>query len=303
MGMRNPCRSACMVLGLGGTVVKAKSIASYLYVGAADFIVWGQSLSTGMRFVACVALMASRLCISTLVPPTSPAFGIIMQAATPAAEKWTAMPFFLLSSTVAGAAPYVLDRIAQVFTRQHFSFTMTAKTFTEMWPLTCWTAPAMNAVFTAAGGGKLGASLAVVVAHAAPFMGAQTTLMQRFYLPNPWDTILSQPFGMSEDLLSMALAEAASNPQLASVSLTLLFVLFNFLQYWVFGTAGDQRKALCSVFTCAACGMVNACCIERGSEKATFLLVALQFFVQLFLAPLVSGSIFHAQKGAASEEP
>merc|ERR1719189_547743 len=75
--------------------------------------------------------------------------------------------------------------------------------------------------------GKLGASVAVIVGHAAPFMGAQTTIMQRFFLPHPLDTIVSQPFGMTEDLVSMAMAEATSNPVLASASLTILIVSFN----------------------------------------------------------------------------
>merc|ERR1719383_491301 len=58
-------------------------------------------------------------------------------------------------------------------------------------------------------------------------LGAQTAIMQRYFLPHPLDTIASQPFGMTEDLVSMALAEAMSNPVLASWSLTVLIVFFN----------------------------------------------------------------------------
>merc|ERR1711971_191586 len=80
-----------------------------------------------------------------------------------------------------------------------------------------------------------------IVAHAAPFMGAQTTMMQRYFLPHPLDTIISQPFGMSEDLISMALAEATSNPILASVSLSILVCMFNFAEF-LFG--GKDKHAL-----------------------------------------------------------
>merc|ERR1719433_1377666 len=82
--------------------------------------------------------------------------------------------------------------------------------------------------------GKLGAAFAVVVAHVVPFMGAQTTIMQRYFLPHPADTIVSQPFGMTEDLVSMAMAEAVSNPVLASLSLTALIVSFNLARGLVF---------------------------------------------------------------------
>merc|ERR1719231_1669034 len=76
---------------------------------AQKFIDWGLSTTPTNRFVAFILLMMLRLVMSTLVPPTSPAFGIIIQAATPESEKWTAMPLFLLASTAAGGLPYTLD--------------------------------------------------------------------------------------------------------------------------------------------------------------------------------------------------
>jgi len=65
-------------------------------------------------------------------------------------------------------------------------------------------------------------------------MGAQTTIMQRYFLPHPLDTIVSQPFGMTEDLVSMAMAEATSDPILASASLTVLIVSFNLARGLIF---------------------------------------------------------------------
>merc|ERR1712190_711416 len=139
--------------------------------------------------------------------------------------------------------PYTIDKILQ-HTCGHgedFLFTKLMKRFTHAWPLTCWTAPAMEGVFVATGGGKLGASFAVIFSHAAPFMGAQTTMMQRYFLPHPLDTIISQPFGMSEDLISMAMAEAGSNPALGSYSLTGLICSFNFAQYFIFSKKGNRK--------------------------------------------------------------
>jgi len=114
--------------------------------------------------------------------------------------------------------------------------------------LTCWTGPAMREAFLRVYGsageanderrklrkGKLGASFAVILGHVVPFMGAQTTIMQRYFLPHPLDTIVSQPFGMTEDLISMAMSEATSNPVLASGSLTAMIVMFNFFRGFVF---------------------------------------------------------------------
>jgi len=71
-------------------------------------------------------------------------------------------------------------------------------------------------------------------------MGAQTTIMQRFFLPHPLDTIVSQPFGMTEDLVSMAMAEATSDPVLASASLTALIVSFNLARGLIFTGHSDH---------------------------------------------------------------
>merc|ERR1712217_512676 len=111
----------------------------------------------------------------------------------------------------------------------------------------------MTKIFQEIGGGKLGAATAVVFAHAAPFMGAQTTMMQRYFLPHPLDTIISQPFGMSEDLISMAVAEAGSNPALGSYSLTALICLFNFALYFIF-----SKKGKCKDVPALLIGVINA---------------------------------------------
>jgi len=89
--------------------------------------------------------------------------------------------------------------------------------------------------------GKLAAGFAVIVGHVVPFMGAQTTIAQRYFLPHPADTIASQPFGMTEDLVSMAMAEAVSNPVLASQSLTVLIVFFNLARGLVFSMQKSEK--------------------------------------------------------------
>merc|ERR1712079_804121 len=232
--------------------------------------------------------------VSTLVPPTSPGFGIIIQAATPDEEKWTAMPCFLLATSVAGAWPYILDKLMWVFLREDFWFTMLAKHFADNYTLTCWTGPAMREAFdrvyqSGCGDdakskeaklkyGKLGASFAVIVSHVVPFMGAQTTIMQRFFLPHPLDTILSQPFGMTEDLFGMAMAEAISNPVLASASLTALIVFFNLARGLIFtGRRPDQEtkirqctpEDLSKDFSSCSKQHVNGAAIDSASTAAS----------------------------------
>jgi len=238
---QNPLKVTLMVLGLGGTAFKAKTISYYMSSIAVGFCAWSRRQNLFIRFWGFVALMSIRLVVSTLVPPTSPGFSIIIQAATPDEEKWTAMPCFLVASTIAGAWPWLLDKLLQIFTEEDFHFTMAAKLFSDNYPLTCWTGPAMKEAFyyhvNGHGdeeNGKLGASFAVIVGHVVPFMGAQTTIMQRYFLPHPADSIASQPFGMTEDLVSMAMAEAVSNPMLGSASLTALIVFFNLARGLVF---------------------------------------------------------------------
>lgn len=97
---------------------------------------------------------------------------------------------------------------------------------------------------------KLGASFAVIVGHVVPFMGAQTTIVQRFFLPHPLDTIISQPFGMTEDLVSMAMAEAISNPVLASLSLTALIASFNLARGLIFSGRHPAETADINALPC-----------------------------------------------------
>jgi len=247
------------VTGLGISTFKARVMGQYMLNVASSFCAWSRRQPLYLRFFGFVGLMSVRLIVSTLVPPTSPGFGIIIQAATPDDQKWTAMPCFLFASAIAGAWPYILDQFIWMFSRKDFGFTILAKHFADHYPLTCWTGPAMkeafDRVYQSGGGdhaeseqeklkyGKLGASFAVIVGHVVPFMGAQTTIMQRFFLPHPLDTIVSQPFGMTEDLVSMAMAEAISNPVLASASLTALIVYFNLARGLIFTghTAHDDQ--------------------------------------------------------------
>merc|ERR1719350_2067048 len=157
----------------------------------------------------------------------------------------------------------------------------------------------MMKVFQTSGGGKMGASLAVIVAHAAPFMGAQTTLMQRYFLPHPLDTIISQPFGMSEDLISMAMAEAGSNPSLASRSLTLIIFMLNFAQFGLFSISnGQARKAAACAIMNLILGVAFAMYLE-GPElpHAAFVIVALQLATQVILVPVVLRFIMDSSSG------
>jgi len=186
------------------------------------------------------------------------------------------MPCSLLASALAGAWPWIFDKMIQVFTGEDFWFTMGAKRFADTYPLTCWTGPAMretfHQVYEVIGDkartdarclkyGKLAASFAVIVGHVVPFMGAQTTIMQRFFLPHPLDTIISQPFGMTEDLVSMAMAEAISDPVLASWSLTALIVLFNLARGLIFSGRSPDEEANIGNFTNAT--------LERNVEEST----------------------------------
>jgi len=180
---------------------------------------------------------------------------------------------------------------------------------------------------------KLGASFAVIVGHVVPFMGAQTTIMQRYFLPHPADTIASQPFGMTEDLVSMAMAEATSNPMLASASLTALIVFFNLSCGLVFsvnkGKELQQQDAHPSVnddpvvtdmedlakkessanqtardYAALAAAALNVCVgiatahMVSGeiSLKQAFCVVALQMMVQLLVVPIILRHTFHLLK-------
>lgn len=296
-----------MFIGLGVAIAESKTMTMLMFLYLQDFIAWCQLASAGQRFLAFVVLMMVRLIVSTVLPPTSPAFGIILQAATPEAEKWTAIPFFLAASTIAGATPYVLDKLIQLFVCKDFMYTFFMKRFVDLWPLTCWTGPLMIEVFRGAGGGKMGASLAVIIAHAAPFMGAQTTNMQRCFLPHPLDTIISQPFGMSEDLLGIAFAEAMTNPILGSVSLSVLIIACNLGRFFIMQRK-DYKAISCFLANIVVGGiavktisLLKLCSLPGGdvnlrlpgseisTSKSMIVCVAAQMAIQLMLVPLVAG--------------
>jgi len=323
----NRVKVSLMVVGLGFSAFKAKTMGRRMLDFASSYCEWSRSKPLPVRLGGFLLLMSVRLIVSTLVPPTSPGFGIIVQAATPDNEKWTAMPCFVIASAVAGAWPWILDNIIQVFTKEDFWFTMGAKRFADNFPLTCWTGPAMRCAFQRVyrdegseerrlENGKLAASFAVIIGHLVPFMGAQTTIMQRFFLPHPLDTIVSQPFGMTEDLVSMAMAEAMTNPVLASWSLTALIVTFNLarglifsgrhqedniktpssfhlLEQHSFHSEGTDWVALASAVINVLVGVALGFIV--GGElaiKAACCVVAVQMLVQLFLVPIVLGQFW-----------
>jgi len=327
-----------MVIGLGSAAFKAKSIGQYMLDVAGGYCSWSRRQNLPVRFCGFVTLMSSRLVVSTLVPPTSPGFGIIIQAATPDEQMWTAMPCFLAASTVAGVWPWLFDKLIQLFTREDFYFTMAAKRFADNYPLTCWTGPAMREVYHCMVGdgekhSKLGASFAVIAGHVVPFMGAQITIMQRYFLPHPADTIASQPFGMTEDLDCMAMAEATSNPTLASASLTSLIVFFNLARGLVFSVnkekdlqqqeshpsvrddvvvtdiedlankessanqAAQEYVALAAAALNVSVGIATAHMVSGGiSLKQAFCVVVFQIMVQLLIVPIILRHTFHLLK-------
>jgi len=334
---KHPWKVALMVIGLGSTAFKAKTIGQHMLDVAVGYCVWSRRQNLFIRFWGFVALMSVRLVVSTLVPPTSPSFGIIIQAATPDEQMWTAMPCFLAASAVAGAWPWLFDKLLQLFTRQDFYFTMAAKRFADNYPLTCWTGPAMREAYHCMIGegeqnGKLAASFVVIVGHVVPFMGAQTTVMQQYYLPHPADTLASQPFGMTEDLVSMAMAEATSNPMLASASLTALITFFNLARGLVFSVNKEKELqqqdsrpsvrgdvvtdiedlankessenqdtqdyvALAAAALNIVVGIATAHMVSGGiSLKQAFCVVALQMMVQLLIVPIILRHTFHLLK-------
>jgi len=118
-----PLKVTLMVMGLGGTAFKAKAIGQFMLDAAEGFCMRSRRQNLFVRLWDFVALMSVRLVVSTLVPPTSPGFGIIIQAATPDEQKWTAMPRFLVASAIAGAWPWVFDKLLQCFTGKDFCFT------------------------------------------------------------------------------------------------------------------------------------------------------------------------------------
>jgi len=180
--------------------------------------------------------------------------------------------------------------------------------------------------------GKLAASFVVIVGHVVPFMGAQTTVMQQYYLPHPADTLASQPFGMTEDLVSMAMAEATSNPMLASASLTALITFFNLARCLVFSVNKEKELqqqdsrpsvrgdvvtdiedlankessenqdtqdyvALAAAALNIVVGIATAHMVSGGiSLKQAFCVVALQMMVQLLIVPIILRHTFHLLK-------
>merc|ERR1712232_927553 len=74
----NPWMTFFMLVGLGGTAFKSKTIAKWMESQAESFTKFAQSRNNYQRFGLIVVLMVLRLFVSTLVPPTSPAFSVIV---------------------------------------------------------------------------------------------------------------------------------------------------------------------------------------------------------------------------------
>merc|ERR1712151_1255643 len=90
---------------------------------------------------------------------------------------------------------------------------------------------------------------------------------------------------MSEDLISMAMAEARTNPSLASKSLTLIIASFNLGQYLVFTNRVD-RQALAIAVLNTIVGVFVACALG-SAVPMPFVIVGVQFTAQMLLVPLL----------------
>merc|ERR1712232_1215068 len=133
----NKINAALMFIGFAVALAESKKLKTLIMDQSAAFVDLGQSMTEDWQlFLLFVVLMCVRLVVSTLVPPTSPAFAAILGLATPDDKKHLTMPFFLGASTVAGAIPWTLDKLLQnISCRGDLLFTTFMYKFASCWPL------------------------------------------------------------------------------------------------------------------------------------------------------------------------
>ena len=300
----NPVKATIMLCGMGGIAVKAKTISTLLsaHLGPFSKSFADPAVSWAVRGPWFVTLMVLRLFVTVAVPPLSPLFSVLVDDGMPETQQALAMPTFLLASTIAGAAPQALNLLVNVLANyviapclrkdQGLTSSRPVSEFMvrtmNIHPFTCWIEPGMRKVFDATRGGetdakslRLAAIVAILFGHVFPFAGAGVT-WAAIGITLFWsDNMGAQPFGMAEDLVTVALNQVMhGQPQTAQRG---FFALQLALNAWnIITSPEDSVKA--SIMAVFIMGIWGLC---EGVEAGTDPIVAREQWGKFLMAMMV----------------
>ena len=328
----NRVKATIMICGMGGIAFKAKTISTLIsaHVGPFSKSFADPAVSWAVRGPWFVTLMVLRLFVTVAVPPLSPLFSMLVDDGMPETQQALAMPTFLLASTLAGAAPQALDLLVNLVAnhviapclRREEGLTSRRPVSGFMvrvlnaHPFTCWIYPGMKKVFDASRGGKIGAKslryaaiVAILFGHVFPFAGAGVTWAAIGITPFWSDNMLAQPFGMSEDLVGVAMNQILhGQTQIAQRG---FFALNMALNGW--NLPSEQlyvKAAIMVVFATGIWGILEV--VEAGADpiiaqekwgKFLLSMMTLQVFVMPFAAEGIQNMLAWASDwGEVQEE-
>ena len=236
----HPVKGTILVCGMGGIVFKGKTISTLLaaHIEPVSKHFSKETVSWPARGSWFVTLMVLRLFVTVAVPPLSPLFSMLVDDGMPDTQQALAMPTFLVASTLAGAAPQALDLVVSLVANRVIAPCLgkggqgltrrdpVSKGMVwvmNMHPFTCWIYPGMKKVFDMAREDEIDAKslrfaaiVAILFGHVFPFAGAGVTWAAIGITPYLKDNMLAQPFGMTEDLVMVALNQILDGqPQIA----------------------------------------------------------------------------------------
>ena len=287
-------KAVVLVAGMSGIAFKAKTLSGLIAgslnaAGLNPKSFADPSVSWAVRGPWFVTLMVCRLFITVAVPPLSPLFSMLVDDGMPETQQALAMPTFLLASTLAGSAPQALDFVVSqianrvvapclgwgdISSRDPVSKFMVR--VMRAHPFTCWIEPGMRKVFNAAAGPRrlitaqslrFAAIVAILFGHVFPFAGAGVTWIAIGITPFLKDNMGAQPFGMTEDLVGVALTQILhGEPQIAQRG---FFVLDTVLHGVTAYRSSDNKKlrtkaVIMVAFATTIWGMLEL--LEHGAD-------------------------------------
>ena len=302
-GRENRVKAVLLLLSMGGFVL-SKDILKKLcleYIGPYNESYANPEVNWSSRLTWFTTLMVLRLFVTVVVPPLSPLFAALIDDGVPETQQALAMPAFLAASTLAGAAPQTLDFVVTAIAHHllaprlgprfetHRPVSRLMTWWIEFWPATCWISGGMKHTFNTIRAGRTDAKalryaaiMVILAGHVMLFAGAGVTWIAIGITPFLTDNIGAQPFGLTEDLMTIAFKQfLRGDIKIAQRGFLTLATSLHAFQAWT--TADKTQKAKAVIMSTFAAGILFLLeAVQRGEDP----LVAQEHW-RLFLCAMV----------------
>merc|ERR1712232_2810 len=192
------------------------------------------------RWLVYNVIMAIRLPCAAFVPGFSMLSAVMIEEIEDPNLKFPGQTSLLTLSAgvIPSLIPFFLDTFLRPVVGINFAFSTAMHAILQSWFMGKWVLAGMQSIFES-GQDKQSALAAVVYGHVLPASGTVAGLMQRAYLPNVFDLVITAQFGIFDDVLLQFIPMVFHHPTVATQGLGIVLVL---AQMWKLFRTGDKAK-------------------------------------------------------------